>query len=137
MHVITQDVILFLIEIWTGISTKTELRILRSALGLACKLYASTNKNVAERAIITIKLLHSSMASNALTVIKAANAADILLMQYSMWQLSKQPNSLNPLKQKFADGASAKFWVGGRVVPRCYSCWKSNVASFTSVSHCF
>ncbi|KAF2799650.1 hypothetical protein K505DRAFT_230468 [Melanomma pulvis-pyrius CBS 109.77] len=99
MRVITRDAIFFFSEIWTGISTKVDIKQRRTAIGSACKRHAATIKPPPERVRIAIIKSTDLTASNTLAVTREANAANVLLMQYSLWELTKDPKALEALEK--------------------------------------
>jgi hypothetical protein len=99
MRVISSDAIFFFAEFWNGISTEADIKHRRTAIGSACKRHAATIKKPPERAQTAIVKSHGLTASNAIAVTREVNAANVLFMQYSVWELTKEPGALNALAQ--------------------------------------
>lgn len=99
LRLITVDSIFFFDEIWEGVSEKLDAKKRAPALGLSCKTHAARDKRPPQRALVQIANRSSSTPSNVLDVSRVVNAANVLLMQYSIFELSKQPSAIDALKK--------------------------------------
>ena len=98
MRVITTDSIFYFQEIWDGIPEGLEVKERRSQVGASVKKHAARDKRPPQRALIPISS-KSSTPSNQLEVTRTVNAANLLLMQYSIFKVSKQPSAILALKK--------------------------------------
>ncbi|KAJ4373387.1 hypothetical protein N0V83_003682 [Neocucurbitaria cava] len=99
LRTIVGDAIFFFEEIWTDIPSGADVKQRRSLLGSACKTLASMNKTPDPRAVTTIKNSKDPTASNDLSVTRHANAANLLLMQYSIFHLGKERSDIEAMMQ--------------------------------------
>jgi len=99
MRVITGDAIFFFQEIWDGIPEGLDVKERRSQVGAACKKHAARDKKPPQRALIPVSAKPGSTPSNLITITPTVNAANLLLMQYSVFAVSKQPSAIHALKK--------------------------------------
>jgi hypothetical protein len=99
LRVISSDAIFYFSEIWDGIPENAAVKDRRRQLGAACKKHAARDKKPPQRALIPISTESDSTPSNSISITKTTNAANLLLMQYSMYSVSKQPSALVALKK--------------------------------------
>ncbi|KAF4629933.1 hypothetical protein G7Y89_g8208 [Cudoniella acicularis] len=103
MRVIGVDAIFYFQEIWEGLSEDVDVKTRRSRLGAACKLHAARDKKPPQRALTSISAKSDSTASNQLSVTPVVNAANVILMQYSMYKASREPSAILALKKTLED----------------------------------
>jgi hypothetical protein len=98
LRTITSDKIFYFSEIWGDIAPDAIIKHRRTALGQACKLHAAKIKTGGQRTQTSV-IKASQTASNTLTVTREANDANVILMQYSIWELTKSPAALSALEK--------------------------------------
>jgi hypothetical protein len=99
LRVISSDAIFYFQEIWDGIPDDLPAKERRRQLGAACKMHAARDKKPPQRALIPISAESDSTPSNSISITPAVNAANLLLMQYSMYKISKQPSAIIALQR--------------------------------------
>ena len=99
MRVITGDAIFFFQEIWEGIPDGLDVKERRSQIGAACKKHAARDKKPPQRALIPVSGKPGLTPSNLITITPIVNAANLLLMQYSVFAVSRQPSAIHALKK--------------------------------------
>jgi hypothetical protein len=99
LRVISSQAIFYFSEIWDGISELINVKERRSQLGAACKKHAARDKRPPQRAVIPISPESTSTPSNSIAITRTANAANLLLMQYSMYSVTKKSSELLALKK--------------------------------------
>jgi hypothetical protein len=99
LRVIPSDAIFYFQEIWDGISDAVPVKERRRQLGAACKMHAARDKKPPQRALIPISAESDSTPSNSISITPAINAANVLLMQYSMYTVSKQQSAIVALQK--------------------------------------
>ncbi|KAK0125599.1 hypothetical protein ONS96_009434 [Cadophora gregata f. sp. sojae] len=97
LRVITVDSIFFLQEIWDEVGEVAQAKDRKTKLGEACRLLAAKDKTPAKRAITSITK-DGQTTSNELQVSRKKNAANIINMQFSLWSLTKTPDSYKALQ---------------------------------------
>jgi hypothetical protein len=98
LRVISSDAIFYFSEIWDGVREDANTKERRRQLGAACKMHAARDKKPPQRALVQVSESDST-PSNAISITPTVNAANRLLMQYSMYSMSKQPSAIAALKQ--------------------------------------
>ncbi len=99
LRVISSDAIFYFQEIWDGVPDGLSAKERRRQLGAACKMHAARDKKPPQRALIPISAESNSTLSNSISITPATNAANLLLMQYSMYAVSKQPSAIVALQR--------------------------------------
>jgi hypothetical protein len=99
LRLISSDAIFYFQEIWDGIQDNIGVKERRRQLGTACKMQAARDKRPPQRALIPVSVESNSTLSNSISITPATNAANLLLMQYSMYAVSQQPSELAALQR--------------------------------------
>ncbi|EAT82057.2 hypothetical protein SNOG_10663 [Parastagonospora nodorum SN15] len=99
LRVILVDDIFFFDEFWRDVVPSGKVKDRKARLSLACKYHAAYTKKPPEKPRTIIRKPDNSTASNAIAVTRETNAANVLFLQYSLWQLSGQPQSLTALEK--------------------------------------
>ena len=99
-RLITADTILFFSEFWVDVQGDARTR--RLQLGAACKRHAAVNQNPLTRE--TAEIRENAMSSdNELNVSMRNYPALLLMLQFSIHQLTKSPESVDALLKTFED----------------------------------
>ncbi|RDL39909.1 Uncharacterized protein BP5553_04249 [Venustampulla echinocandica] len=97
IRTIPGEAIFYFQEIWDDVADGLTVKDRRSQLGLACKKHAARDKRPPQRALIPISA-NNSTPSNLISITPIVNAANILMIQYSLYSMSKQPSALAALQ---------------------------------------
>jgi hypothetical protein len=98
MRVITADAIFFFEEIWSQTNVNANIKNRRAALGQECRKMAAKVKSNVPRALTSINDATCTV-SNDLAVCRTSHDINQLWMQYSLWEVSKQPAHLYTIIQ--------------------------------------
>lgn len=103
MRLVTGDTIFFFQEIWDGIPDDITTKERRRRLGAACKRLAARDKRPPQRAVIPVSTGLDPAASSIIAIAPITNAANIVLMNYSMYAMTKDPSAIASLKKSLED----------------------------------
>lgn len=98
MRVVSSDMIFYFSEIWDGVSQELNSKQRKTALGLACKTLAARDKKPPQRALVQVSEPDWT-PSNVISITPVENAANRVLMQYSVYELTRKPSTIAALKQ--------------------------------------
>ncbi|KAG9188280.1 hypothetical protein G6011_02203 [Alternaria panax] len=101
MRNITSGAISYFDEYWANIPSEANVKVQRKLLGEGCKTHVAKNKQQTQRIQTAVPESTSaeSAISNAIAVTKEANTANVILMQYSIWELSRDRSALDALEK--------------------------------------
>ena len=103
MRLIPAETIFYFLEIWEAIPGGVNTKERRRELGAACKRHAARDKKPPQRAQIAISASLDSTPSNPITITPGVNAANVLLMQYSIYATSRDALAIVTLKKTLED----------------------------------
>jgi hypothetical protein len=102
MRLIKSDRVFYFSEVWAEISESVTAKNRRTLLGAACKHLAARDKTPQQRAQVTITEPGSTV-SNPISVTPEMNAANVLLMQYSIYTASQDTSAIVALRKSMED----------------------------------
>lgn len=97
MRVITSDAVFFFEEIHSSVASGANHRNRQTSLGQACRTLAAKNKTPDPRVLTVVK--DSKAVCHDLEITCEQHAANMLLMQYSLWKVTKEPAQLDVLAE--------------------------------------
>lgn len=99
MRLITSDAVFFFEEIYSTLAPNGNLRARQADLGQSCRTLAARNKTPDPRAVTIIKDSSSKVVCHDLEITRAQNAANMLWLQYSLWEVNKDPAQLDVIAE--------------------------------------
>ncbi|MCJ1435723.1 hypothetical protein MMC27_005098 [Xylographa pallens] len=103
LRVISSDAIFYFQEIWDSIPEDVPVKDRRRQLGAACKLHAARDKKAPERALISLPTGSEPTASNVISIDRTSNAANVVMMQYCIYAMTKDPSAIVALQKTLED----------------------------------